>query len=583
MSRAKVSSALLAALGFSDLDLVDVVAFWYRKSQGSHQDLRRYLESEVGLSSGDAAKVSDALCDLGAPLRTDEDPSQAVKRTRTHASSASEAPGPVTFSKSPAEGQKPAASVSGAADVSSDGVLNDPVLAAKAGRFEDMKEDPIYMGQLREEARRSYLKKREAEQLELSEKLLADREWLYKGTAIALSDAEKRDIRLQRQTLDIAKRVIVERKEKGSLDAYVMPESYDDTTEKRLAVVRQKWKESAVDSGLTESTFTSDQTILETQRGVGVPQPKILKEKEALAKRDRQYALMDETGAEIEFVPGDVLSETLPFDILEDEGNESYNLGREEREQRALEKRMEKGQLLQAERKKLPVFSYRKELLKAIRRFPVLIVVGETGSGKTTQIPQYLLEVGYGKLGRIGCTQPRRVAAMSVAARVANEMGVKLGHEVGYAIRFEDCTTDKTVIKYMTDGMLLREFMTEPDLASYSVVMIDEAHERTLHTDVLFGLVKDLSRYRSEDFRLIVSSATLEAEKFSEYFDGAPIFKIPGRRHPVSVYYTKVPEANFLDATVITILQIHLSQPLGSGDILVFLPGTPTARLRGLP
>jgi pre-mRNA-splicing factor ATP-dependent RNA helicase DHX16 len=117
-------------------------------------------------------------------------------------------------------------------------------------------------------------------------------------------------------------------------------------------------------------------------------------------------------------------------------------------------------------------------------------------------------------MGKIGVTQPRRVAAMSVAARVANELDVKLGHEVGYSIRFEDCTTEKTIIKYMTDGMLLREFLGEHDLNSYSAIMIDEAHERTLHTDVLFGLVKDVAKYR-KDLKLLISSATLDAEKFS--------------------------------------------------------------------
>jgi len=159
---------------------------------------------------------------------------------------------------------------------------------------------------------------------------------------------------------------------------------------------------------------------------------------------------------------------------------------------------------------------------------------------------------------------------MSVAARVATELGVKLGHEVGYKIRFEDCTTDKTIIEYMTDGMLLRSFLNEPDMSSYSVMIVDEAHERTLHTDVLFGLVKDVSRFR-EDLKLIISSATLDAEKFSEYFDNAPIFNVPGRRFPVSIHYTKAPEANYLDACVITVLQIHLTQ--GPGDILLFFTG----------
>lgn len=159
---------------------------------------------------------------------------------------------------------------------------------------------------------------------------------------------------------------------------------------------------------------------------------------------------------------------------------------------------------------------------------------------------------------------------MSVAARVADEVGVKLGFEVGYSIRFEDCTTDKTVLKYMTDGMLLREFLTEPDLQSYSVLMIDEAHERTLHTDILFALVKDIARFRP-DLRLLISSATMDAEKFSKYFDDAPIFNIPGRRYPVDIYYTKAPEANYLAAVITTILQIHITQP--RGDILVFLTG----------
>ncbi|CAI5989236.1 unnamed protein product [Closterium sp. NIES-64] len=284
---------------------------------------------------------------------------------------------------------------------------------------------------------------------------------------------------------------------------------------------------------------------------------------------------------------------------------------------------------IQAERKNLPMYRYREELLQAINDHQVLVIVGETGSGKTTQIPQYLYEEGYGKRGKVSSGErwvamghggarwgkvgwgkvkgrerrlrshsicpngirqarqgegwgekrrwdkmrrggARRVAAMSVAARVAQEVGCKLGHEVGYSIRFEDCTSDKTILKYMTDGMLLREFLSEPDLASYSVMMVDEAHERTLHTDVLFGLVKDIARFRP-DLKLLISSATLDAEKFSEYFDFAPIFRIPGRRYPVDIHYTKAPEADYLDAAVVTVLQIHVTQP--AGDVLVFLTG----------
>uniref|UniRef100_A0A4W3GW33 Activating signal cointegrator 1 complex subunit 3 n=1 Tax=Callorhinchus milii TaxID=7868 RepID=A0A4W3GW33_CALMI len=210
-------------------------------------------------------------------------------------------------------------------------------------------------------------------------------------------------------------------------------------------------------------------------------------------------------------------------------------------------------------------------LLSAVSKHQILIIEGETGSGKTTQIPQYLYEEGYTSGGlKIGCTQPRRVAAMSVSARVAEEIGVKLGNEVGYTIRFEDCTSPRTVLKYMTDGMLLREFLTEPDLGGYSVLMIDEAHERTLHTDILFGLIKDIARFRPE-LKVLIASATLDTQKFSTFFDEAPIFRIPGRRFPVDIYYTKAPEADYLEAAVVSVLQIHVTQ--APGDILVFLTG----------
>ncbi|XP_066426693.1 pre-mRNA-splicing factor ATP-dependent RNA helicase DHX16 isoform X4 [Molothrus aeneus] len=228
-------------------------------------------------------------------------------------------------------------------------------------------------------------------------------------------------------------------------------------------------------------------------------------------------------------------------------------------------------QSLQDGRRALPIFPFRDELVAAVAQHQVLVIEGETGSGKTTQIPQYLHEEGYTRGGlKIGVTQPRRVAAMSVAARVAVEMGTKLGNEVGYSIRFEDCTSERTVLKYMTDGMLLREFLTEPDLASYSVIMVDEAHERTLHTDVLFGLIKDIARFRPQ-LKVLVASATLDTERFSAFFDHAPVFRIPGRRFPVDIYYTKAPEADYLEACVVSVLQIHVTQP--PGDILVFLTG----------
>lgn len=222
------------------------------------------------------------------------------------------------------------------------------------------------------------------------------------------------------------------------------------------------------------------------------------------------------------------------------------------------------------QRQSLPIYKLKDELTKAVTDNQILIVIGETGSGKTTQITQYLAEAGFTSRGKIGCTQPRRVAAMSVAKRVAEEFGCRLGQEVGYTIRFEDCTSPETVIKYMTDGMLLRECLVDLDLKCYSVIMLDEAHERTIHTDVLFGLLKQAVRKRPE-LKLIVTSATLDAVKFSQYFFEAPIFTIPGRTFPVEVLYTKEPETDYLDASLITVMQIHLREP--PGDILLFLTG----------
>lgn len=222
------------------------------------------------------------------------------------------------------------------------------------------------------------------------------------------------------------------------------------------------------------------------------------------------------------------------------------------------------------QRQSLPIYKLRDELVKAVNDNQILIVIGETGSGKTTQITQYLAESGFTARGRIGCTQPRRVAAMSVAKRVAEEFGCRLGQEVGYTIRFEDCTSNETLIKYMTDGMLLRECLIDPDLQTYSCIMLDEAHERTIHTDVLFGLLKQAVRKRAE-LKLIVTSATLDAVKFSQYFMEAPIFTIPGRTFPVEILYTREPETDYLDASLITVMQIHLNEP--PGDILLFLTG----------
>lgn len=225
---------------------------------------------------------------------------------------------------------------------------------------------------------------------------------------------------------------------------------------------------------------------------------------------------------------------------------------------------------LEEQRRSLPAYKMRKQFLEAIHQYQLLIVVGDTGSGKTTQLTQYLAEDGFANQGMIGCTQPRRVAAMSVAERVSKEVGCRLGEEVGYTIRFEDKTSPNTKIKYMTDGIMQREILLDPELTKYSVIMLDEAHERTIATDVLFGLLKKTLK-RRPDLKLIVTSATLDADKFSSYFNSCPILMIPGRAFPVEVMYSREPETDYLDAALTTAMQIHLTEP--DGDILLFLTG----------
>ncbi|OAX85457.1 pre-mRNA-splicing factor ATP-dependent RNA helicase PRP43 [Emergomyces africanus] len=223
-------------------------------------------------------------------------------------------------------------------------------------------------------------------------------------------------------------------------------------------------------------------------------------------------------------------------------------------------------------RRDLPVHSQRDEFLRLYQKSQILVFVGETGSGKTTQIPQFVLfdDLPHKRGKLVACTQPRRVAAMSVAERVAAEMDVKLGEEVGYSIRFEDMTSQKTILKYMTDGMLLREAMHDHDLKRYSTIILDEAHERTMATDVLMGLLKEVVQ-RRPDLKLIIMSATLDAQKFQRYFCDAPLLAVPGRTHPVEIFYTPEPEQDYVEAAIRTVLQIHANEP--EGDILLFLTG----------
>ncbi|KAF5360989.1 hypothetical protein D9756_004819 [Leucocoprinus leucothites] len=409
--------------------------------------------------------------------------------------------------------------------------------AAEAAQRRQLAEDSearkTALPSLRLHSRQEYLTKREIQQIELLKKEIADDEALFAGMKV--SRRERKELERKKELL----RLVEERlKINDKWDGYQLPEDYITEQGK----IDKKKKENALykryeDARPKDDQFTTDVDQWEAQQTqMSTFKTGALDKKEIV--EDYEY-VFDE-------------SQTIKF-VMESAALPGV------------------AKTIEETRKNLPIYQYKQDIIDAVREHQVLIVVAETGSGKTTQLPQYLHDAGFTANGqKIGCTQPRRVAAMSVAARVAEEMGTKVGYEVGYSIRFEDCTSDKTILKYMTDGMLLREFLTEPDLASYSVLIIDEAHERTLSTDILFALVKDIARFRPE-LRLLISSATVDAEKFSEYFDGAPAFYVPGRQFPVDIHYTPQPEANYLHAAITTVFQIHMSQP--KGDILVFLTG----------
>lgn len=397
---------------------------------------------------------------------------------------------------------------------------------------------------IREQSRQAYLQMREGQKLQ-SLRGQIEAEAVFAN--VPLTEAEIRRSQLQRDVLELAER---HRSIDVKPQVYQMPDSSQSSG--------SNWLTNRV--GLMD-----DEGMMDAEKRGGV----LKKRSDDGGRRINEQSVWEDT--QIGKMTQATERENDYEFVLEEEFETGSVLEGDEEQLPYVDPEIAKQRSILETRRSLPIFGYREELIEAVREHQVLIIVGETGSGKTTQIPQYLYEEGFTKgQKKIGCTQPRRVAAMSVAARVSEEMRTRIGYEVGYSIRFEDCTSKRTVIKYMTDGMLLREFLTEPDLASYSCLIIDEAHERTLHTDILFGLVKDIARYRP-DLKLLISSATLDAEKFSDFFDGAPIFTIPGRRYPVDILYTKAPEADYVAATIATVMQIHMTQPLG--DILIFLTG----------
>jgi ATP-dependent helicase HrpA len=222
----------------------------------------------------------------------------------------------------------------------------------------------------------------------------------------------------------------------------------------------------------------------------------------------------------------------------------------------------------------LPITARRDQILSTIRDHQVVVLAGETGSGKTTQLPKMCLEImPPGSRGKIGCTQPRRVAAMSVSRRVAEELGVQWGREVGCKMRFNDDTSRDTRIKFMTDGILLAEIQSDPLLRAYSMLILDEAHERSLNIDFLLGYLQGLLQ-RRPDLKLLITSATIDTEAFSQAFGGAPIIEVSGRMYPVDIRYCPVEagddDSSMFDATVAAVEDVLIESE--QGDVLVFMP-----------
>ena len=227
----------------------------------------------------------------------------------------------------------------------------------------------------------------------------------------------------------------------------------------------------------------------------------------------------------------------------------------------------------------LPVTEHAAELVEAIRQHQVIIVCGETGSGKTTQLPKICLMAGRGQAGLIGHTQPRRIAASSIAKRLAEELHTELGRVVGYKVRFTDKTEPGASIKLMTDGILLAETQTDPLLRKYDTIIIDEAHERSINIDFLLGYLKRILEKR-RDLKVIVTSATIDAERFAKHFAvhdvAAPVFTISGRTYPVEIRWRPVDDLDeeddktLMDAIADACDEL---ETVGRGDILVFLPG----------
>lgn len=452
--------------------------------------------------------------------------------------------------------------------------------------------NPQISQDIRDASRRIYLNKRVNQQLELFERRMIDEYNIFKD--IKLTKEEINNNRLNTKIYSLIKKnyndnnkrdnvkdTSSKRNKKEEAENVDLVQRYTFNREE-AEYNRKKFRDRKTKRDISNDFVETSESLWEKEQR----KKTIYKYGGAKEVKPNKYNIIIEN--QTEFVKQDLLesenvpligrnSENLRLKDVNDFINEREN---KEGSMSKLEADLLMKKNIQYQRKILPIFEYKEKILELLKTNQLIIIEGETGSGKTTQIPQYLYESGYcNNKKKICITQPRRVAAMSVATRVAFEMNVKCGHEVGYAIRFEENVTLTTKIIYMTDGIFLRYLLSDNQMSDFSVIIIDEAHERSIYTDVIFGIIKQLIKKR-KDLRVIISSATLSTTKFQNYFFEAPVVQVPGRRYPVDIYYTKSPEPDYIEAAVITALQIHISQADElfkeenyGGDILIFLTG----------
>ena len=420
--------------------------------------------------------------------------------------------------------------------------------------------------ELRKLSRMNYLQKRSQQQLDLFKRQIEDEQKLFGGLNLSKEEIKRNEI--NKKIFEIANENIKNNYNQNRFEFEEKDEINNNNNNNDQNIKKLYERYNKKNTNFNSEENDDDLWENEQKKKTGI------KFGAQNVKNDNYNLLIENP---INYIKKELLKEikTTNIENIEEKILEknilSSNINKNQPEKNTNEDYLK---IIKLQKENLPIFQYKSQILELISKNQIIFIQGETGSGKTTQIPQYLNENNYTSNNKkIAITQPRRVACLSVASRVAYEMNCKLGHEVGYCIRFEENTSKQTKIKFMTEGILLQEFLTDPLLSNYSVIIIDEAHERTIYTDILLSLLKNII-LSNKTLKLIISSATLTNKSLFEFFNDfdPPFLNIPGRRFPVDIYYSKEPEADYIEASVITALQIHITQPL-PGDILIFLTG----------